>query len=95
MLVKVLGRKAPCLKELDISWSNMTTLQMNAVFRALKGNTYLRSVNVAFNPISKNDNCKALGDFVRQNISLQHLDLSGVLQTQRQVKRIVKKAKKA
>lgn len=79
MLVRVLGRKAPCLKDLDISWSNMTTVQMNAVFRALKGNTYLRSVNAAFNPISKNDDCLELGDFIRQNVSLQHLDLSGVL----------------
>ena len=65
MLTKVLGRKAPCLKELDISWSNMTTVQMNGVFRALKGNTYLRSVNVAFNPISKDDNCLELGNFIR------------------------------
>ena len=52
MLAKVLGKKAPCLKELDVSWNNMTTVQMNSVFRALKGNTYLRTVNVAFNPIS-------------------------------------------
>jgi len=37
---------------------------------------------------------KDLGFFMRQNMYLQHLDLSGLLQTSKQVKKIVKKAKK-
>jgi hypothetical protein len=45
----------------------------------LKGNYYLTRLNIAFNPVSKTDPLKELGTFLKQNESLQHVDLSGVL----------------
>lgn len=73
----------------------MTPTQMKRVFEALRSNLHLKSLNLAFNPVKEDDDVKDLGNFVRQNFNLQHLDLSGVLRTETQVQKIVKKAKKA
>ena len=64
------------------------------ICESLRGNGHIRSLNIAYNPVSKTDDVKELGLFLRQDTSLQHLDLSGVLQTSFQVRRIIKKAKK-
>lgn len=95
MLVKVLEMKATCLRELDISWNKIPTRQMSQILATLKGNYYLTRLNIAFNPVSRTDPLKELGTFLKQNESLQHVDLSGVLQTSAQVRRVVKKAKRA
>jgi len=79
MLIRVLEMKATCLRELDISWNKIPTRQMSQILAALKGNYYLTRLNIAFNPVSKTDPLKELGTFLKQNESLQHVDLSGVL----------------
>ena len=68
---------------------------MKLICEALRNNHHIQSLNIAFNPVSAKDKLKELGSFIRQNASLQHLDLSGVLQTSVQVRRVVKKLKKS
>ena len=87
--------RKPNLKQLDISWNKISTKQMTKFLETLKGNFHIISLNIAFNPVSKTDNIKPLEWFIRQNYSLQYLDLSGVLQTPLQVQRVVKKFKKS
>lgn len=61
----MIHKKFPELKELDISWSNMTPTQMKRIFEALRSNQHLRSLNLAFNPVKEEDDIKDLGNFVR------------------------------
>jgi hypothetical protein len=94
-LVKVLENRPSCLKELDISWNKMSSNHLEKIFKAIRTNQYIRSLNVSFNPISRSSRIKDLSFFVRNNPNLQHLNLSGVLQTPFQVTKMIKKAKKA
>lgn len=68
---------------------------MSRLFEAVRQNNHLVSLNLAFNPVSKKNELTELGSFLKRSTNLQHLDLSGVLQTSAQVKRIVKKAKRS
>jgi hypothetical protein len=52
---------------------------MRKLIDVLQPNHYLRSLNLAYNPVAKGDNLEALCKFIRNNSSLQHIDLSGVL----------------
>jgi Leucine-rich repeat (LRR) protein len=69
-LCNILELQPPSLRELDISWSKIDSLAMEKIFRALKGNNQIRKLNLAFNPVSKSDNLKDFGNFLRQNTSL-------------------------
>ena len=84
-LVTIFEQKLPSLIEIDVSWNKIPAEKMKSICKALKTNSYIRSLNFAFNPVSRDDNMKELGYFVRNNPVLQHLDLSGVLQTPSQI----------
>ena len=43
---------------------------MKAICKALRNNTYIRSLSLAFNPVSKEDDVKELGYFIRNNAKL-------------------------
>lgn len=68
---------------------------MSALVKKLYGNNHLVVLNLAFNPILKDDPIRRFGNFIRQNPKLMVLNLAGVLQSQQQVLRVVKKAKKS
>ena len=68
---------------------------MSQICEKLRGNSHLTDLSLAFNPVDRNDELRELGSFLRNNESLKHVDLSGMLQTAKQVRRVVKKAKKA
>ena len=95
LLCKIIDAGMPCLKNIDISWNKISTRLMKELFVALRPSQYIRNLNVAFNPVSSTDKLKELGMFIKQNTSLHHLDLSGVLQTAAQVQRVVKKTKRS
>ena len=68
---------------------------MKEIILAICKNNNLQYLNISFNPCSQTDKLKLFGNYIRQNSKLQHLDISGVLQTKTQVRRIVKKFKKS
>ena len=63
--------------------------------QALRSNYQVKSLSIAFNAFDKEDPLLEFGNFIRQNPNLQHLDVSGALQTAEQVRRVVKKVKKS
>lgn len=83
------------LENIDISWNNFSNREYEKVFDAIRHNYHIKYLNLAYNPCSKTDKLISLGNFVRQNPHLQHIDLSGVLQNPAQVRRIIKKIKKS
>lgn len=85
LLVDILAMKMPCLENVDLSWNRMGTTQIRLICEAARPNHYLRSLSLAHNPVSKTDPLLELGQFIRRSAGLQHLDLSGVLQTSAQV----------
>ena len=95
LLVDILAAKMPCLENVDISWNRMGASQIRRICEAARPNHYLRSLSLAHNPVSRTDPLLELGQFIRRSAGLQHLDLSGVLQTPAQVKRVVKKVKRS
>lgn len=87
--------KLPSLKHIDISWNNISPLNMTILFTSMRHNYSIQSLNIAYNTISKDDKLLEFGHFIRQNANLQHLDISGLLMTVEQVRRVVKKFKKS
>ena len=65
MLIKVLELKSTCLRELDLSWNKIPAKKMSQILATLKGNYYLTSLSIAFNPVSKTDPIKELGSFLK------------------------------
>ena len=80
-LEKLLAEKKPSLHAVDISWNKISTKNMTKLMQAIRSNYHIKSLNIAFNPFDKEDPLPELGNYIRQNANLQHLDLSGVLQT--------------
>ena len=69
---------------------------MKTLFASLRHNHYVEHLNISFNPIPADDvKLKDFGNWLRKNANLQHVDISGCLQTAAQVKRVVKKIKKS
>lgn len=95
MLIKIMEDKMPCLFYLDLSWCRLKTDQLQSLLDSIMTNNYLQDLNIAYNPVSVSATLDSLCTFIRTNSQLQHLNLSGVLQTTQQVKRIVKRAKKS
>ena len=52
---------------------------MVKLMQAIRSNFNIRYLNIAFNPFDKADPLLELGNFIRQNPNLQHIDLSGTL----------------
>ena len=77
----LLAKKLPSFKDLDLSWNQIGTAGMKALCQSLRGNQQVRSLSLAFNPVATTDDLEELGYFMRHNSCLEHLDLSGVLQT--------------
>lgn len=83
------------LKELDLSYNKFTCKGTSLICKHLKGNNNIEHLNLAFNLVDPADPLTALGNFLRANQHLMHLNLSGVLQTSEQVIRVIKKMKKS
>lgn len=95
LLCEIIEVKMPCLEHIDLSWCKMGTLQLEKLLESARGNHYIQTLNLAHNPVSAKHDLESLCAFIKNNPQLQHLDLSGVLQTPEQVRRVVKKAKKS
>lgn len=95
MLSAIVRAAIPCLREIDLSWNRFTPAQMTTLFASLRYNYYVENLNLAFNPFPAEDKLKDFGSWLRKNETLQHLDISGCLQTAAQVRRVVKKIKKS
>lgn len=54
---------------------------MQTLFESLTQNNVIRSLNVSYNSISISDKLTQLCTFIKKCTTLQHLDLSGMLQT--------------
>ena len=70
LLIQILAKQTPSFRDLDISWNQISTKQMKTICETLAGNQYIRKLNLAFNPVSRTDDLKELGQFMRQNTSL-------------------------
>jgi len=68
---------------------------MAELLLGLRGHLNIQHLNLAFNPLSATQEVKALCQFIQINISLQHMDLSGVLQASLQVQKVVKRIAKS
>ena len=79
ILEQLFAEKKPNLHTIDISWNKISTKNMMKLMQAIRSNYHIKSLNIAFNPFDKEDPLLELGNFIRQNNTLQHLDLSGVL----------------
>ena len=79
ILEQLFAEKKPNLHTIDISWNKISTKNMTKLMQAVRSNYHIKSLNIAFNPFDKEDPLLELGNFIRQNNNLQHLDLSGVL----------------
>ena len=88
-------RSRTALRNLDISWNRFAAGQVKELFRALAQNGQLESVNLAMTAVSPKQNLSALQCFLRKNRRLLHADLSGMVHTVEQVRRIIKSIKKA
>jgi len=95
VLVQLFAEKKPSLSSIDISWNKISTANMKKLMQALRSNYQVKSLSIAFNAFDKEDPLLEFGNFIRQNPNLQHLDVSGALQTAEQVRRVVKKVKKS
>lgn len=77
----ILQVSKPCLIEIDISWCKIAARQMQTLFESLTQNNVIRSLNVSYNSIAFKDKLIQLCSFIKKCNTLQHLDLSGMLQT--------------
>ena len=78
------------LTTLDISWNKFTQQQIESVFTALSKNHDLQYLNLAMTGVNEKTDLTDLRKFIRKSQYLLHLDLSGMLKTAEQVRRVVK-----
>lgn len=67
------------IKELDISWMKFSMQQMTKIESSLRVAVDIRDLNISYNLLG--GDLKDLGQYIRQNTSLQHLNLNGCLTT--------------
>ena len=83
------------LTNLDLSWNRFTAQQVKDLLESLGQNVVLESLNLAMTAIKASQKVTALMQFIRQNKRLLHLNVSGVLQTEEQVRLLIKSISKS
>ena len=78
-----------------MSWNRFTAQQVKDLLESLGQNVVLESLNLAMTAIKASQKVTALMQFIRQNKRLLHLNVSGVLQTEEQVRLLIKSISKS
>ena len=89
-LCKLIRASPSFLKVLDISWNILLQPQVELVFQALSKNGDLEYLNLAMTSVNEKMDLIKLRRFIRKNMNLLHLDLSGMFKTSEQVRGIIK-----
>eukprot|EP00347_Sterkiella_histriomuscorum_P008584 403344534 len=96
LLVQLISKQsAPNLIELDISWNELCAHSMTSIIKALSLNDRLQVLNLSWNEIREDVDIKPLGQFIRNNPNLIHLDLSKMFSSQQHIKYLIKSIRKA
>ena len=80
-LCQLIAAQPSFLKVLDISWNSLTQQQVGLVFQALGKNQDLEYLNLAMTSVGPEMDTVKLRRFIRKNMTLLHLDLSGMFKT--------------
>ena len=83
------------LTSLDLSWNRFSAQQVKDLLESLTHNMVLENLNLAMTAIKATQKLTSLIQFIRQNKRLLHLNVSGMLQTEEQVRHLIKSVSKS
>jgi Ran GTPase-activating protein (RanGAP) involved in mRNA processing and transport len=81
------------LKTLDLSWNSFLPSQVQALLKSLEQNETLQYLNLAMTPIPESADIRPLTKHIKHNMSLLHLNLSGMFTNPDHIQKIMIKIK--